>query len=207
MPESSFDRDLRDYYQAGELPAERKRALLDMIDAAPTPTRTPLRMNGGAWRFTLVTSAVAALLAITLTLGAVFLIERDGRAVFARGPTSSDGGIDEATDQPVLLGVRVYADWCRPSMEMAPLIEQLQREYGDRGILFVGLNITTEQTCEEADAMARSLEAESVWAEKGRVSGEFHLVDAKKHTVLTTFTRDHGIEDMTRAIDAALSSG
>ncbi len=203
MPESSFDRDVRDYYQAGELPAERKRALLDMIDAAPTPTRTPLRMNGSAWRFTLVTSAVAALLAITLTLGVVFLIERDGRAVFARGPTS----IDEATDQPVLLGVRVYADWCKPSMEMAPLIEQLQRTYGDRGVLFVGLNITTKQTCEEAAAMARSLEAGWVYDEKGRVSGEFHLVDAKKHTVLTTFTSNDNLEDMTRALDAALSSG
>lgn len=53
----------------------------------------------------------------------------------------SDGelGLDELRGTPILLNL--WASWCTPCREEAPLLEEGWRRYGPRGVLFLGLDM------------------------------------------------------------------
>ena len=61
------------------------------------------------------------------------------------------GGVlapEDYADRPVV--VNFWASWCGPCRQEAPIFEQLSQEYGERGVLFIGVNIQDAQSDAEA---------------------------------------------------------
>ena len=86
------------------------------------------------------------------------------------------GGISPERYAGKPLVVNFWASWCGPCRQEAPLFERLWREYGERGVVFIGVNI------QDAHADARAYLSEfgitypNGYDEGGRISVDYGVI-------------------------------
>jgi cytochrome c biogenesis protein CcmG/thiol:disulfide interchange protein DsbE len=68
------------------------------------------------------------------------LVEVDRPLPDLAGSTVQGGSIDAADYAGRVLVVNIWATWCAPCREEQPALQQVWREYQDRGVRFVGVN-------------------------------------------------------------------
>lgn len=91
-------------------------------------------------------------------------------------PLYNGGGISPERYAGKPLVVNFWASWCGPCRQEAPLFERLWREYGERGVVFLGVNI------QDAHADARAYLSEfgitypNGYDEVGRISVDYGVI-------------------------------
>ena len=155
-------------------------------DGEQTPTNT--QQNGGKrLRIAAAALVVIGVLALTalLALGLTNRSSPTGRSGATRihkpaPPINislyNGGGISPERYAGKPLVVNFWASWCGPCRQEAPLFERLWREYGERGVVFIGVNI------QDAHADARAYLSEfgitypNGYDEGGRISVDYGVI-------------------------------
>ena len=66
--------------------------------------------------------------------------------------------------------VDFWASWCGPCRESLPVLEKLSKQYRDKGLIVVGVNIQLPQAMEPIKALCRVSWIEATESESGRVA-------------------------------------
>ena len=157
----------------------------DPADAAQTTSETrrrtsPLRVYVSV----LVVVGVLALTAL-MALGLVNRSPVTGRSGVTRidkpappinMPLYSGGDITAAdyAGKPVV--VNFWASWCGPCRQEAPIFERLSREYGERGVLFIGVNIQDSVADAEAYLSEYDITYPNGRDEDGSISVDYGVI-------------------------------
>ncbi len=187
MDDLKTDSLVREHYEQHALPQERVARLEQMI--------RPRRRD--VWRFvSLLATAACLVLAVMLV------------TVVAGRPTDPTHSIKTVhANIPRIVAVQFHADWCKPSRTISPRVDQLGQRYGDEGVLFVEVDLTTDKTRNQAGYLMAALGLESVWMQQNGRTGELLLIDRADGAVLSTFDQGHDLPLRAAAFDGVLNPG
>ncbi|HEX9697310.1 MAG TPA: TlpA disulfide reductase family protein [Actinomycetota bacterium] len=76
--------------------------------------------------------------------------ERSELAPALTGPKLSGGSLSLADYRGKVVVVNLWASWCGPCRREQPELERVWREYRDRGVQFLGLNVRDQQAAARA---------------------------------------------------------
>lgn len=126
--------------------------------------------------------------AVVLLLGNVYWLTRssDSQSIVEQTSDEPESPLPTGVDANLVV-VRIHADWCARSPEIAPLFAEVSRKFGNQPVLFVTLDITDDQRRKEAEQMARALGIESVLHQPFE-SGMLKLIDRRQGEALAVAT-------------------
>lgn len=107
-------------------------------------------------------------------------------------------------DMPRIVAVQFHADWCKPSRVISPRVDDLRQRYGDEGVLFVEVDLTTGRTRRQAGYLMAALGLEDVWKRQNGRTGELLLIERTENRVLSTFGQEDELSTMAAVLGRAL---
>lgn len=156
--------------------------------AVVPPDDAPARAKGGRRKriavAALIIMAVLALIAL-LAVGLVNRSPASGRSGATRIhkpappialPLYGGGALSPADYAGMPVVLNFWASWCGPCRQEAPLLQRLSEEYGERGVMFIGVNIQDA----ESDALAYLAEFGVTYPnahdERGAISVDYGVI-------------------------------
>ena len=112
-----------------------------------------------------------------------------------------------AAEEPEVMGVLFYADWCNSCKVLEPRIDQARVDSSlDSGsVLFVTLDLTDEVTIHQSQLLAESLGLGDVYTAHEGTTGFMLLVDADSKKVITRLTKELESEDISDLVGKAIT--
>ncbi len=105
-----------------------------------------------------------------------------------------------------LVAVNIHADWCKRTPTVEPIFSELVDDYGNRSILFVTLDITTDQTRLQAQQLATNLGIPGVF-DGPFESGMIKLIDRRRGELLALLTGKDQMPTMEGLLAQAVDLG
>lgn len=197
---------LSDFYDAKRLDPERVAEIQQLVAQARGANDAPALRSGGAFRLAPWLSAAAAFL---LTVTAVLLYEGSNRTLSTLYKKTANETVETIRSESLpgadIIVLKFSADWCRPSMEMAPMYAELSRDFDTHRVLFVELDLTDTESIAQSKYLVMALGIENVWNVQGGITGELLYVDASTREIISTFNAEHDYEQMNFALADALT--
>ncbi|MBD3616210.1 MAG: hypothetical protein HUJ22_06505 [Gracilimonas sp.] len=132
----------------------------------------------------------AVLLTAVLFIGSFFLI------------ASNEA---ETEEDPAVITMYMYADWCGACQAIKPKMAEAVREFEGEPVLFTKMDMTDDFTAHQSKLLASRLGLSEIFEKNEGMTGFVLLIDAESHEILDKITRDDDTEEMARKITAALN--
>ncbi len=98
-----------------------------------------------------------------------------------------------------------HADWCASCKALAPKLEAVKKEYGNRPIEFITLDLTNGETTAVAAATMDAHELTEIFEQNQGKTGYVALVDGKGK-ILAKLQADHTAAEMRTALNQSLAA-
>lgn len=112
--------------------------------------------------------------------------ERSEQAPDLQGPKLGGGSLSLANYRGKVVVVNLWASWCGPCRREQPQLEGVWREYRDRGVQFLGLNVRDQQAAARAFQNEFDVSYPSFFDDSSRLAFEL-----RAQVLPTTYVIDH----------------
>lgn len=104
--------------------------------------------------------------------------------------------------KPVI--VKIHADWCSACRTIAPIIQEMQRQYNGKAN-FVVFDITNQSTIKASLARAKELGLDGFFAANRKRNATVAFINPENGQVLEQFTKNTNRAEYTRAVNSAIN--
>ncbi|MEW6213288.1 MAG: thioredoxin family protein [Acidobacteriota bacterium] len=123
----------------------------------------------------------------------------------AAGPLSAqDQQKDQKIEQPGLLAVLFYADWCNSCKILEPKLNQVKREFQDKSVLFTRFDLTDDFTKDQSAHFAALIGLENFYRESEGKTGFMLLIDGQSKKLLGKITKEKSPDEIRTMLTHAL---
>lgn len=134
---------------------------------------------------------------VLLAIGLLFMSATD---VMADASADADD-----PDDPQVIGVLLYADWCGSCQVLEPKLDEVKSEFSGAPILFTQFDKTDDFTTEQSRLYASWTGLDALFDEHEGSTGYMVLIDAETHEELARLTRDQTEEELRETIAGVLN--
>ena len=89
---------------------------------------------------------------------------------------------------------------------MGPIVKECEKDYADKSVEFVTFDFTSQETTAAAEAKAKELGVEQIYADKAPKTGFVLLYDTAAQKTVGTLSAQQSTEQWQVAIDDVLGS-
>ncbi|MCK4412553.1 MAG: hypothetical protein KAY32_03310 [Candidatus Eisenbacteria sp.] len=211
MRKKSLRDHVTQFYKKRSLPDAKVRRLVGLAQQPTLKGSSPMRPS---YKFLRPAAMMGLAASIALLMVATVLYLRSGH-VTSNGTVqqSMSVGHGELVADPLsadlvtprLVAVKIHADWCARTPEVAPIFDDMTTKYGNQPILFVTLDITDDTGRRQARYLTENLGISSVYDDPFE-SGMVKLIDRQDGQVLAVLTGEEQRPRMEGALAQALPS-
>lgn len=106
--------------------------------------------------------------------------------------------------RPKLIGLLMYADWCQSCKVLEPNLNEVKREFQDKGVLFTRFDLTDEFTTEQSRIFASWIGFNKIFEENRGRTGYMLLVEPQSNKVVGKLLKTQTPGELRSAIETAL---
>jgi hypothetical protein len=109
------------------------------------------------------------------------------------------------TEQPKVVGVLFYADWCASCKALEPKLHNVKKQIMDQPIYFTRVDMTDECTKKQSGMFVEWVGLGEIYREHAPKTGFMLLIDAKEKKVLSKLTKTQSEAELKAAMEEALA--
>ncbi len=103
---------------------------------------------------------------------------------------------DKKVEQPKIVGILMYADWCSSCKVLEPKLNPVKREFQNQRILFTRFDLTDEFTKDQSAHYAALLGLEKLYNENAGKTGYMALIEWPSRRNVGMITMDKSPEEI-----------
>lgn len=107
------------------------------------------------------------------------------------------------TEQPRLIAVTMWAEWCNSCRILDPKVEAVKREFEGQAVFFTRFDMTDDFTKEQSAYYASLIGLETLYREHAGKTGYMLLVKSETKEVVARITRDKSNDEIKQTISSA----
>ena len=119
--------------------------------------------------------------------------------------TADDAVMDAATEQDVYV-LKFHADWCGKCKSLNPVYNAMVKEFDEKPVGFVILNVTNKEKREATAKKMKELGLEDIWSKNEGRNGFLMVVDAQTKASVKVLKAGTTNKQASEAISNALDS-
>lgn len=110
----------------------------------------------------------------------------------------------ESEDDPAVIAMYMYADWCGACQAIKPKMAEAKPEFEGQPVLFIKMDMTNDFTAHQSKLLAARLGLSEIFQKNEGMTGFVLLLDANTNEVLDKITTDDDTEGIITKITNAL---
>ncbi len=105
---------------------------------------------------------------------------------------------------PQVIGLLMYADWCKSCKVLEPKLNDVKREFEGEGIFFTRFDMTDDFTIEQSSLYASWVGLEDIFRDNEGRTGYMLLIDPTSKKVLAKLVKTQSTDEIRNSIQATL---
>lgn len=105
---------------------------------------------------------------------------------------------------PQVIGLLMYADWCRSCKVLEPKLNDVKREFEGKGIFFTRFDMTDDFTIEQSSLYASWVGLEDIFKDNEGRTGYMLLIDPTSKKILAKLVKTQSTDEIRNSIQATL---
>lgn len=105
---------------------------------------------------------------------------------------------------PRLIGLLMYADWCKSCKVLEPKLDEVKRDFEEKGVLFTRFDMTDDFTRTQSRLFASWVGLEKIFEENEGRTGYMLLIDPGTKQVVSKLVKTQTSDELGQTIQSAL---